>query len=82
MNYDEGNCCCGLCGQLEQHYYSQLSCDRQHREKTRKVDYRIIVSRGDWLENPAKIKDENNGAVVYVGSSLTVHSPLFSVHKS
>ena len=30
----------------------------------------------------ANIKDENNGAaVVYVGSSLTVHNPLFSVHK-
>ena len=42
----------------------------------------IIVSRGDWLGNPAKIKDENNGAVGYVGSSLTVHNPLFSVHKS
>ena len=60
----------------------QPSCGKQHREKTRKVDYRIIVSRGDWLENLAKIKDENNGAVVYVGSSLTVHNPLFFVHKS
>ena len=60
----------------------QPSWDKQHREKTRKVDYRITVSRGDWLENPAKIKDENNGAVVYVGSSLIVHNPLFSVHKS
>ena len=59
----------------------QPSCDKQHREKTRKVVYRIIVSRGDWLGNQAKIKDENNGAVVYVGSSLTVHNPLFSVHK-
>ena len=60
----------------------QPSCDKQHREKTRKVSYRIIVSRGDWLGNAAKIKDENNGAVGYVGSSLTVHNPLFSVHKS
>ena len=59
----------------------QSSCDKQHREKIRKVGYRIIVSRGDWLGNPAKIKDENNGAVGYVGSSLTVRSPLFSVHK-
>ena len=41
----------------------------------------IIVSRGDWLGNPANIKVENNGAVVYVGISLTVHNPLFSVHK-
>ena len=60
----------------------QPSCDKQHREKTRKVGHRIIVSRGDWLGNPAKIKDENNCAVGYVGSSLTVHNPLFSVHKS
>ena len=29
----------------------------------------------------ANIKDENNGAVVYVGSSLTVHDSLFFVHK-
>ena len=41
----------------------------------------IIVSRGDWLGNPAKIKDEKNGAVGYVGSFQTVHDPLFSVHK-
>ena len=40
-----------------------------------------IVSRGDWLGNPANIKVENNGAVGYVGSSLTVHNPLFFVHK-
>ena len=43
-----------------------------------------IVSKGDWLlyENvPANIKVENNGAVVYVESSLTVHNPLFSVPK-
>ena len=60
----------------------QPNCDKQHREKTRKVGYRIIVCRGDWLGNPAKIKGENNGAVGYVGSSLTLHNPLFSVHKS
>ena len=34
-----------------------------------------IVSRGDWLGNPANIKVENNGAVGYVGSSLPVHNP-------
>ena len=41
------------------------------------------LSRGDWLGNPANIKIENNGAAGYVGSSLTVHNPLFSrsVHK-
>ena len=60
----------------------QPSCDKQHREKTRKVGYRIIVSRGDWLGNPAKIKDKKKVTVGYVGSSLTVHNPLFSVHKS
>ena len=37
----------------------------------------VIVSRGDWLGKPAYMKVENNGAVVYVGSSLTMHSPLF-----
>ena len=40
-----------------------------------------IVSRGDWLGNPANIKVENNGAAVFVGSSLIVHNPLFFVHK-
>ena len=40
-----------------------------------------IVSRGDWLGNPANIKVENNGAAVFVGRSLTVHNPLFFVHK-
>ena len=40
-----------------------------------------IVSRGDWLGKPANIKVENNGAEGYVGSSLTVHNPLFSVYK-
>ncbi|CAH3153085.1 unnamed protein product, partial [Porites evermanni] len=39
------------------------------------------VSRVDWLGRPANIKVENNGAVVYVGSSLTVHNPLFFVHN-
>ena len=60
----------------------QPSCDKQHREKTRKVGHRIIVCKGDWLGNPAKIEDEKNDAVGYVGSSLTVHNPLFSVHIS
>ena len=36
-----------------------------------------IVSRGDWLGKPTNIKVENNSAVVHVGSSLTVHNPLF-----
>ena len=29
----------------------------------------------------SKFKVENNGAVVYVETSLTVHNPLFCVHK-
>ena len=41
----------------------------------------IIISRGDWSRNPANIKVENNGAVGYDESSLTVHNPLFSVQK-
>ena len=41
----------------------------------------VIVSTGDWLWKPANIKVENSGAVVYVGSSLTMHNPLFLVHK-
>ena len=31
-----------------------------------------MVSIGDWLGNPANIKVENNGAVDYVGNSLTM----------
>ena len=42
--------------------------------------HRIIGSRGDWWGNPANIKVENNGVVGYVGSSLTVHNPLFPVN--
>ena len=37
--------------------------------------FETIVSRGDWLANPANITVENNGAVDYVGSSLTLHNP-------
>ena len=42
---------------------------------------KIIVSTGDWLGKPANIKVENNGDIVYVGSSLTVHNTLSIVHK-
>ena len=41
----------------------------------------MIVSRRDMLGKPANIKVENNGAVVYVGSSLLVHNPLICVRK-
>ena len=37
----------------------------------------VIVSRGVWLSKATNIKVENNGAVGYVGSSLTVHNPFF-----
>ena len=43
--------------------------------------YLFMVSRGDWLGKPANMKVESNGAVVNVGSFLTVQSPLFFVHK-
>ena len=35
-----------------------------------------LVVRGDWLGKTANMKVANNGAVVYVGSFLTVHNPL------
>ena len=56
-----------------------LTSEKKGRKKEKHVC--TIVSKGDWLGNPAKIKVENNGAVGYVGSFLTVHDPLFSVHK-
>ena len=43
--------------------------------------YQSIVSTGDWVGKPANIKFENNGAVVYVGSSLALHNLLLFVHK-
>ena len=45
------------------------------------VNKTLRVSRGDWLRKLANIKVENNGAVGYVGSSLTVLNPLFFVQK-
>ena len=41
----------------------------------------FIVIRGDLLRKPANIKVEKNGAVVFVGSFLTVHNPLVFVHN-
>ena len=38
-----------------------------------------IVSKGNWLWKPANITVENNGATVYVGSSMTVHKLTFFV---
>ena len=40
-----------------------------------------IVSKGDWFGKPANIEVDNNGAVVYIGSSRIVHNPLFFVYK-
>ena len=42
---------------------------------------RYIVSREDRLGKPTNMKVGNNGAVGYVGSSLTVHAPLFFVQN-
>ena len=43
--------------------------------------YLYIVIRGEWLWKEANIIDKNNSAAVYVGSTLKVHNPLFSVGK-
>ena len=40
-----------------------------------------IVSKGDWLGKLANIEVDNNGAVVCIGSSLTMHDPLFFIYK-
>ena len=40
-----------------------------------------MIVAGDWLGKATNIKIETNGAVGYIGSSLTVHNPLFFVHK-
>ena len=57
----------------------RYSVDRNDTELEQVVH--TIVSRGDWLGNGANIIVKNNGAVVYVGSSLTAHNPLFFAHK-
>ena len=69
-------------------YSSEISRKKRHIEKydafcltVAEITNQIIVRRGDWLGKPANIKVENNGAVGYVGGSLAVHNPLFSVHK-
>ena len=56
--------------------------DGKYNPRTDYMSIRLaIVSGGDWLGNPENIKVGNNGAAGYVGRSLTVHSPLFPVHK-
>ena len=59
-----------------------LSCSLLNGENNSpQSKFYTIVSRGDWLGKSANIKVESNGVVVYVGSSLTVHNPLFFVQK-
>ena len=53
--------------------------NKAHFKPVIRLHCAAIVSTGDWLGN--KKKKKNNGAVVYVGSSLTVHNHLFFVHK-
>ena len=55
--------------------------NKAHFKSVNRRHCAAIVSRGDWLGKPANKKKKNNGAVVYVGSSLTVNNPLFFVHK-
>ena len=43
--------------------------------------HKTIVIRGNWLWKGANINDKNNSAAVYVGSTVKVHNPLFSVGK-
>ena len=48
---------------------------------TTTLNHLSIVIRGDWLWKAGNINDKNNSAAVYVGSTLKVHNPLFSVSK-
>ena len=45
--------------------------------KTALLPRPYLVEETGWYVKPANIKVENNGDVVYVGSFLTVHNPLF-----
>ena len=47
----------------------------------KKMEKKNIVIRGGWLWKATNIKYKNHSAKVYVGSSLKVHNPLFSVGK-
>ena len=53
----------------------------QVAETEQEVIITNIVIRGDWLWKAANINDKNNSAAVYVGSTLKVYNPLFSVGK-
>ena len=41
----------------------------------------LNIVEGTGWEKLANIEVDNNGAVVYFGSSLIVHNPLFFVYK-
>ena len=61
------------CWTIETHFQMKLNCRARRRtfhELNHSSQRRLI-----------EIKVKNNGAVGYVGSSLTVHTPLFFVHK-
>ena len=49
--------------------------DQTYSTQPELASWQSIVIGGDLLGKLANKKDENNGAVVYVGSSLTVHNP-------
>ena len=58
-----------------------LAEKRIHHIQITLLIIQTIVIRGDWLWKAANINDKNNSAAVYVGSTLKVHNPLFSVGK-
>ena len=85
--------CSVLCFRLQEYSPFVLSSDSliflkikyvlvQVREVKQCYFSQFCHSRGDWLGKPANIKVENNGAVGYVKSSLTVHNPSVCVHKT
>ena len=49
--------------------------------KPRVQEKEVIVGVGDWLGQPAKINDENNGTAVYLRSSLTDYTRFVCVFK-
>ena len=53
----------------------------EFRQKSHYPLHHIIVIRGDWLRKTINNKYKINGAAVYVGSSLKVQNPFFSIGK-
>ena len=60
--------------------FSTRGCESNFCQFTINMCFNIVI-RGDWLWKAANINDKNNSAAVYVGSTLKVHNPLFSVGK-